>query len=610
MNISRNWLQMHFEQTLPDAVALSDALTFHAFEIDGVEQHGTDDILDVKVTPNRGHDCLCHRGIAKELSAILEIPMKADPLKLQTTLEPKTNLVEVTIEEPALCKRFTAGYIKGVSVGPSPEWLKTALESVGQRSINNVVDATNFVMFNLGQPLHAFDAGKLVAIKDTYSFVVRKAQTGEKIMALDNKEYELAESMLVVADAHAGVPAGIAGVKGGLPAAVDANTNDIILEAANFDGVSVRKTAAALKLRTDASSRFEQVISPDLAAYGMNAVAALIREIAGGELVGFVDVYPTPQEIKAVSVTATKVNAVLGTQFPASEMEKALTRLDLSHVTAGDTFTVTPRFERLDLTIPEDLVEEIGRIIGYDKVPNVELAAIGEKPVSNENFDLIEYTRQHMTSEGYSEVYTSVFAEKGERQVLNKVGGERPYLRANLIDGLKDALERNARIKDALGLKKVKLFEIGSVWTKNGEALKVGVAEEKGDVKEYSFADIPKPDHLEQGESSALVMYKAFSKYPFVVRDIAMWSPNKFELKSKQWADEIENIHKIIFTASGPLMVPGFPKLVDEFQKDGRTSFAFRLVFQSHEKTLTDEEVNAIMATITAALTAKGFEIR
>lgn len=596
---------MHFEQALPDAAALSDALTFHAFEIDGVEQHGlpgqagTDDILDVKVTPNRGHDCLCHRGIAKEIAAILEIPMKADPLKLQTTLEPKTNLVEVTIEESALCKRFTAGYIKGVSVGPSPEWLKTALESIGQRSINNVVDATNFVMFNLGQPLHAFDAGKLVAIKDTYSFAVRKAQPGEKIVALDNKEYELADSMLVVADAYAGVPAGIAGVKGGLPAAVDANTSDIILEAANFDGVSVRKTAAALKLRTDASTRFEQVLSPELAAYGMNAVAELIREIAGGELVGFVDVYPTQQEIKPVSVTAAKVNAVLGTQFPASEMEKALTRLDLSHVTTDDTFTVTPRFERLDLNIPEDLVEEIGRIIGYDKVPNVALTAIGEKPAPNENFDLIEYTRQHMTAEGYSEVYTSVFAEKGERQVLNKVGGERPYLRANLVDGLKDAIERNARIKDVLGLKKVKLFEIGSVWTKNGETLKVGVAEEKGDVKEYSFADIPKPDHLEQGESSTLVMYKAFSKYPFVVRDIAMWVPT---------GTTPDSVIEILTTNGTSLLTRA--ELFDTFVKGEKTSLAFRLVFQSFEKTLTDEEVNAIMATITAALQARGFEIR
>src|SRR3990167_7003736 len=158
MKISRNWLQTYFEKPLPEAQALADALTFHAFEIESVEN----DILDVKVTPNRGHDCLSHRGIAKELSAILEMPMKADSLREAVSLEPRTGEVAVAIETP-LCPRYIAGYIKGVKVGPSPDWLRNSLESVGQRSINNVVDATNYVMFNLGQPLHAFDAGQLKA---------------------------------------------------------------------------------------------------------------------------------------------------------------------------------------------------------------------------------------------------------------------------------------------------------------------------------------------------------------------------------------------------------------------------------------------------------------
>ncbi len=609
MKISRNWLQTYFAQPLPDTPALCDALTFHAFEIDGVETVGGDEVLDVKITANRGHDCLNHRSIAKELAAILELPIKADPLKLQVSLEPKTNLVLAKISEPSLCYRFTAGYIKGVTVGPSPEWLKSALESIGQRSINNVVDATNYVMFDLGQPLHAFDAGKLKNVDNTFALEVRKATPGEKITALDNKEYELNESMLVVGDAHAGVAAGIAGVKGGLPAAVDTHTHDIILEAANFNGVSVRKTANALKLRTDASARFEQVISPEYAAYGMRAVATLIQELAGGELVGFIDEYPVPQKLEPVTVSVAKVNAVLGTQFPAKEMERALTRLDLAHVGANDTFTVTPRFERLDLVIAEDLIEEIGRIIGYDKVPETELPVMNLQPLMNENYARTEYAREHMSAEGYSEVYTSVFTDKGERQVLNKVGGDKPFLRANITDGLKDALERNVRIKDALGLKKVKLFEIGTIWTNNGEELHVATAEEKGEVNEYKLSDIPAPLEYPKAEGSALVRYKTFSKYPFIVRDIAMWSPTKdLSMNSKEWADEIERILKIILPAAGPLLV--LSQLVDEFQKAGRTSFAFRLVFQSFEKTLTDDEVNTIMAAVTAALTAKGFEIR
>jgi phenylalanyl-tRNA synthetase beta chain len=477
--------------------------------------------------------------------------------------------------------------------------LKTALESIGQRSINNVVDATNYVMFNLGQPLHAFDAGKLIAADGAYAFDVRRAQPGEKITALDNKEYELNDSMLVVGDANASVAAGIAGVKGGLPAAVDATTHDIILEAANFNGVSVRKTAAALKLRTDASARFEQVISPELAAYGMKAVVELIHTIAGGELVGFVDEYPVPHAIQSVSVSAPKVNQVLGTQLTQDQMERALTRLDLSHTVAGETFTVTPRFERLDLMIPEDLIEEIGRIVGYDTVPTVQLPQLPTPAIVNANFARIEYARAHMAEYGYTEVYTSVFADKGERQVLNKVGGERPYLRANLTDGLKDALERAVRMKDLLGIKTVKLIEIGTVWTKSGEEVRCATAEEKGEVKEFSMADLPDAPADFAFPATTLDRYKVFSKYPFIVRDIALWAP--------QDTEPVE-VLEIIRNNAGPLLIRS--ELFDTFVKGEKTSLAFRLVFQSYEKTLTDEEVNAIMNTVTAALRSSGFEIR
>ncbi len=590
---------MHFDSELPDADSLSHALTFHAFEVDGIEAIPGDFILDVKVTPNRGHDCLCHRGIAKELSAILALPMKADQLKIQPSLTPLTDTVLVAISEPSLCMRYIAGHVRGVTVGPSPEWLKNSLEAIGQRSINNVVDATNFVMFNLGQPLHAFDAGKLTNVEGVYAINVRKARTDEKITALDSKEYALTESMLVIADANADAAVGIAGVKGGMPAGVDESTTEIIIESANFNGVSARKTAGALKLRTDASSRFEQVISPELAAYGMRAVTDLIVQLAGGEVVGFHDIYPVAQKIDQVSVSAAKVNAVLGTQILGRDMEEALTRLDLSHMTVGDVFTVTPRFERLDILIPEDLIEEIGRIIGYDKVPQVEFSAIGMPPAMTENFGLIEYTRQHMTAEGYSEVYTSVFAEKGERQVLNKVGGERPYLRANLTDGLKDAMDRNVRIKDGLGLKTVKLFEIGTVWGKTGEEIKVGVIEEKGEAKEYAFSDIPKPEAFEAGERSTLSMYKAFSRFPFIVRDIAMWVPT---------GTTPESVIETIQAHATALLQR--VDLFDTFVKGEKTSLAFRLVFQSFEKTLTDDEVHAVMETVQTVLKEKGYEIR
>lgn len=206
--------------------------------------------------------------------------------------------------------------------------VKNSLEAIGQRSINNVVDATNYVMFNLCQPLHAFDAAKLEQKDGAYAITVRTASLGEKLLALDEKEYTLSDSMLVIADANTGAPIGVAGVKGGMPAGISADTTDIILESANFDGVSVRKTAQALKLRTDASARFEQVLSPELAGYGMQAVVELIQQVAGGEVVGFVDEYPTKQQLWQVSVTAAKVTQILGSTFGEKRSPTRLTVSD------------------------------------------------------------------------------------------------------------------------------------------------------------------------------------------------------------------------------------------------------------------------------------------
>src|SRR3989344_3440989 len=249
MKISREWLQRYFDETLPDSMALGDALTFHAFEIESVEN----EILDVKVTPNRGHDCLSHRGIAKELSAILQLPMKSDPLRHPPTLAPDTEAITVSVEEPALCPRFSGCLIKNVRVGPSPEWLRKHLESIGQKSINNIVDATNFVMFDLGQPLHAFDAGKLSQKSGARALTVRKARKGEMLTGLDDREYALTPEMLVIANSSDGSVSSLAGIKGGKQTGIDSATTEIFLEAANWDGVCIRKNSQALKLRTHGS---------------------------------------------------------------------------------------------------------------------------------------------------------------------------------------------------------------------------------------------------------------------------------------------------------------------------------------------------------------------
>ncbi|MBI2004844.1 phenylalanine--tRNA ligase subunit beta [Patescibacteria group bacterium] len=604
MKISRQWLQNFFDETLPSTDILAKALTFHTFEIDGIENIDGDDILDVKITPNRGHDCLSHRGIAKELSAILKIPMTRDPFSLGFDISKKTDRVTVVVEDAALCPRYLAGYITGVRVGPSPEWLQKSLTAMGQHAINNIVDATNFVMFNLGQPLHAFDAGRL----GSSAIGVRLARQGEVLKALDEKEYELGGSTLVITAADR--PVGIAGIKGGMADRIDETTQNIVIEAANFNSFSVRKSSQLLKLRTDASIRFEQGLSPELAGYGMRQAAKLIVELSGGAAEGFVDVYPAPQKEKRVEISVDKVNNVLGTKLTGAEVADVFSRLSFNYKEEGGKFEVVVPFERLDIEIAEDLVEEVGRIVGYDKIPEIPLPVYAEGATVNPNFYTAERVREELAAQGYSEVYTSVFAEAGEYAVLNKVDSVRPYLRESLIPGLQAAIEKNRPNKDLLGLEEIKLFEIGTVWKEGEEKIMIGTANEKEGVSEKEL----QPEKASAYESlplSTARRYQPYSRYPYIVRDIAFWTTGEVK---------IEEIEKHIAKEAGHLAVRVY--LFDRFEKparpddsgraggEGKVSLAFRLVFQSFERTLTEAEANEAMARVHAALQAQGLDIR
>lgn len=605
MKISRTWLQQYFDVPLPEQGVLADALTFHAFEIESIEE----DILDVKITANRGHDCLSHRGIAEELAAILDIPLKADPLAVFPELGPKTDELRIRVDEPALCKRYIGAYIRGVKIGPSPEWLAKRLESIGQKSINNVVDAANFVMFDLGQPLHAFDAKKRSKTDGAYAIAVRLAHVGETLITLDDKEQMLAPSMLMIADGTTDEPLGVAGVKGGKESGVSDTTTDLILESANFDGPSLRKTSRALKFRTDATQRFEQVVSPELAAFGMQAFVELVLDLAGGELVGYAEAYPERCSITSVSVANSHINQALGLELTDDEIESAFKRLGFACTRTHHVYDVTIPFERLDIAIAEDLIEEVGRIIGYDKVPAIELPAPSAPVEPNENVARFAAVREHLASQGFSEVYTSVFVEKGERAVSNKIGGDKPYLRANLSDGLADALERNVRIKDLFGARQVKLFEIGTVWAEGKERIDVAIAVEKQKKtktqEEYADELAAFEEGFDAGEHepaiSAMpdVRYEPFSRYPFISRDIALWVPTD---------TTADDVLAVIRAHAGELLVRS--EKFDEFAKDGRVSFAFRLVFQSMDRTLFDEDANARMESIYAAVKEKGWEVR
>ncbi len=643
MKISHKWLQKFFDKELPPTDTLVQSLTLHAFEVDGVENFNDDQIIDVKVTPNRGHDCLSHRGIAKEFGAILDIKVASDPLTETLLLEPISDKVSVLVEDKKLCPRYIACHMEDIKIGPSPKWLKEKLEAVGQRSINNIVDITNFVMLNVGQPIHAFDADKLSLKDGKYSIAVRRAKDGEKMTALDGKVYELLSSTLVITDGNSDKVLAVAGVKGGVIAEVTKETKNIIIESANFDGVSVRKTSQALKLRTDASHRFEQVISPELSGYGMRLAVDMILKIAsedGKEKIeksmGFVDVHSDFPEQKKVKVSVSRINNILGASISSDEIEGVFTRLGFNFSLDGEEYKVSIPFERLDILIPEDLAEEVARLVGYEKIVPAELSVSNSIPDINKNFYLTEKLSAVLLSLGFSQIYTSVFrSEESGRAVSNKVGGERPNLRPRLADGVMESLLMNERNAPLLSLDEIRIFEIGKVFGSKGEftniaigisaknskkiidGLKEQLSQFIGGLEEkitaegnriileienleksiFSVSGISKYDKLELKPPTR---YAPFSKYPFVARDIAVWTPEDAV------AEKVENLIQV---EAGDLLL--VLNLFDQFKKEGKVSYAFHLVFQSFDKTLSDDEVNKIMDKVTTSLNSNsGWAVR
>lgn len=592
MKVSLTWLQKYFDAPLPSAERIAEAYTFHAFEIEEV----SGDTMEVKVLPNRAADCLSHRGLAKELSAILDIPLASDPLR--TSLQMMDIVcpsLAVEIEDPKKCLRYIGAIVKGVKVGPSPGWLREALEAAGQRSINNIVDATNYVMLDIGQPLHAFDAGKLAQKEGKYAIGVRGAKAGEEITMLSGEEFALNPDILLITDANTDAAIGIAGVKGGKAAEVSAGTTDLIVESANFDGTLIRRGAQALKLFTDASLRFQNRPSPELANYGMRDVLALITKIAGGEVVGAVDAYPAPAAARAtVSVSLEKINGVLGSRYSREEVEDVFARLGLPAVCESQTFTITPPFERADLAIAEDLIEEVGRIIGYERIASQELPPISGTP-DQARYRGIEKIKDQLVEQGFTEVSTQSFAKSGDITLANPLDKNMPALRTSLEGNLQDALARAKHYAPRVLApgQKPKLFEIGTVFMKGGEQLEIKTTEPAPVLLEIHDAPEYMPARYELGA------YQPFSIYPFVTRDIALWVSSDTESSS---------IEQTIRENAGELLV----KLdrFDKFEKEGRVSYAFRLVFESPERTLTDDEVNGIMDKISAALCSAGYDVR
>ncbi len=654
MKFSYNWLQTFFDKKLPDPHELAERLTMHSFEVEAVAGSDGDSVFTIDVLPNRAHDCLSHYGIAREIATLYNIPLSRDLLRDTTVPDwPIADRLSVIVEDPALCLRYSALVIENVSVGPSPDWLVARLAAIGQRSINNIVDATNYVMFTLGQPLHAFDLKKFALSGGEVEIGVRRAQAGEKLMTLDDAERELPEGTLLIVDGATKNPIGIAGIKGGKDSGVDEHTEHLIIESANFDPVQIRQTARKLGIRTDASVRFEHGISPELTLLALQEVVMLIKEIAGetAKVVGLVDTYPAPSKTTAVMVETAKVNELLGASLPADEIGAVLRRLGFLYEVQGDRLVVTPPYERLDIVIAEDVIEEIGRIVGYEKILPVKLPALQTQAVMNKKAYYITLIRRLLVDRGFSEVYTYAFGDTGTIRVANPIASDKQFLRQNLALGLSRALEYNGRHADLLGLDGIKIFEIGTVFDADRELTVVGIAVAKTDAKgtheqesqsalldvlqalevrhpeeirksgaegifeidlETLMVNAPEPSMQDRKEIAVKSTsehiekrFKPISPYPFVLRDIAVWVAVSAEVPTPT----AEAVMSVITEKAGALLVQ--KRLFDTFQKDGRISYAFRLVFQSHEKTLTDDEVGLIMWNVTTALNEReGWEVR
>ena len=625
MKISYNWLQAYFEDKLPEPEKLAERITFSFAEVESVEKMGDDTVIDIKVLPDRACYALSHRGAAYEVSAILGIPKKN--ITYPAPEVRPTRKLNVSLEAPELCSRYMARVVENVTAREQ-SWVKMHLDAVDQRSINPIVDGANLVMFDRGQPLHAFDADKV-----TGGITVRRARTGEKITTLDNREVALDESVLLIADDEG--PLAIAGIKGGKKAEVASATRNLILESASFDASYIRKTSERLGIRTDASKRYENKLSSSLAGKGMDDFSAYLFEMDKNIRVGeIVDIYPNPVPDKKLTMSLDYIIGKLGMDVTPKDIEDALTKLLITVEKKGSEWTLTIPAFRVDLSIPEDITEEVARIIGYDKIPATVPPDTGKPAEILKSFYYEWKIREILVHAGFSEIQTSSFSDTGEVAILKPLAEDKKYARANLRSNFEKALKMNSLNAPLLGTSETRMFEIGRIFHKSGEvtSLTIGyggpkkkVADELatvvellgkklgvtlvGEVRNGVFESALREvfDTLSEPKKWDISVFAShngkfvpFSPYPHIVRDVALFVPLDITA---------EAVAKVIKENAGVLVVRG-PELFDEFSKDGRKSLAFRTVFQSLDRTLSDEEVNKTMEGVYDALRLTGWEVR
>ena len=441
---------------------------------------GLDDhVLEVEITPNRP-DCLSVVGIARELAALTGARFRLPTIALKESGEAARTLARVRIEAPDLCHRFTARVINGVTVGPSPGWLRARLRAVGLRPISNVVDATNYVLWELGQPLHAYD---YETVADG-TIVVRRARAGERFTTLDGQERALDASMLLIADPRRAI--GLAGVMGGANTEVTDRTTRILLESAWFAPASIRRTSRALGLRTDAAYRFERGADIEMLVTASARAAALIAELAGGAIArGVVDAYPRKRKPQRVRLRMSRVKRVLGVAPPLAQARKILAGLGLPGKARGADLEVTVPSFRRDLAIEDDLVEEIIRVWGYHRIPSTlpgGAIALVTPPATMRQSQTV---RRALVGAGLAEVITHSFSDPARAallrrpsdpapvELLNPLAQDASWLRSNPLEGVLGAVATNVRRQQP----DVRIFELCKTYARAGTAGKTGASE-------------------------------------------------------------------------------------------------------------------------------------
>ncbi len=523
MKVSLKWLKEFVDFSLtPKETA--DALTMAGLEVEDIvpnSQDENDSILEIGVTPNRP-DCLGITGVAREISAVLNLPLKSNSVSVK---EESGAGPQIEIKDSDLCSRYASRVIYGVEIKPSPSWISKRLESHGFRPTNNIVDITNYVLLEMGHPLHAFDLDKLAGNR----IVVKTAGSASEFLTLDNVKRTLRKDMLLIWDAEK--PVAIAGVMGGLDTEVTSSTVNLLLESAYFAPLSVRKTSKALNLTSESSYRFERGMDINGLVSALDRAVQLIIEIAGGKTTRITDIYPKPFSIHRIPVKFKKINDILGIKIEPTAVQEILTRLGIENKREGEGLTVMPPSFRQDIHRDIDVIEEIARLYGYDKIP-VSLPEVRMDPViENTRWNFIKTIRGSMIKTGYSEAINYSFlnplvldklqlpADDRRRNLIkirNPLRKEEEALRTTLIP----ALLENVRLNINRGEKSLRFFEIASVFLHSGQKLPVEKVElavvylkEKRtflwDAKHDSFYDL-------KGVMENLFLMLGIKNYSFV----------------------------------------------------------------------------------------------